>query len=85
MSSTGHLIDDAPLTKFHKKLTLSSSGGPFIGGFALSIGTRRRADDRRGQVATAGVVHQRGTQTSFSGHDHYSRQKGAHGGRYRKH
>lgn len=37
MSSTGPLIDDAPLTKFHKKLTRSSSGGPFIGGFALSI------------------------------------------------
>ncbi|WP_441964004.1 MFS transporter [Mycolicibacterium houstonense] len=37
MSQTGHLIDDAPLTSFHKKLTLFSSGGPFIDGYALSI------------------------------------------------
>ncbi|WP_066897600.1 MFS transporter [Mycolicibacterium houstonense] len=37
MSQTGHLIDDAPLTAFHKKLTLFSSGGPFIDGYALSI------------------------------------------------
>jgi putative MFS transporter len=37
MTSTGHLIDDAPLTSFHKKLTAFSSGGPFIDGFALSI------------------------------------------------
>lgn len=31
------LIDDAPVTKFHKKLTVFSSGGPFIDGYALSI------------------------------------------------
>ncbi|KWX19636.1 metabolite transporter [Mycolicibacterium wolinskyi] len=37
MSQAGHLIDDAPLTSFHKKLTLFSSGGPFIDGYALSI------------------------------------------------
>ncbi|WP_396933346.1 MFS transporter [Mycolicibacterium sp.] len=37
MSQAGHLIDDAPLTAFHKKLTLFSSGGPFIDGYALSI------------------------------------------------
>ncbi|MFC9358119.1 MFS transporter [Rhodococcus sp. NPDC057014] len=37
MTTTGHLIDDAPLTSFHKKLTAFSSGGPFIDGFALSI------------------------------------------------
>ncbi|MUL85493.1 MULTISPECIES: MFS transporter [unclassified Mycolicibacterium] len=37
MSHAGHLIDDAPLTSFHKKLTLFSSGGPFIDGYALSI------------------------------------------------
>ncbi|MGV0812991.1 MFS transporter [Mycolicibacterium boenickei] len=36
-SQAGHLIDDAPLTSFHKKLTLFSSGGPFIDGYALSI------------------------------------------------
>ena len=33
----GHLIDDSPLTSFHKKLALYSSGGPFIDGYALSI------------------------------------------------
>ncbi|MFF5790501.1 MFS transporter [Paeniglutamicibacter sp. NPDC012692] len=37
MSSSVHLIDDAPLTRFHKKLTTFSSGGPFIDGYALSI------------------------------------------------
>ena len=37
MSATSNLIDDAPLTRFHKKLTVFSSGGPFIDGFALSI------------------------------------------------
>ena len=37
MSAAGHLIDDAPLTGFHKKLTLYSSGGPFIDGFAIAI------------------------------------------------
>lgn len=31
------VIDDAPITGFHKKLTLYSSGGPFIDGYALSI------------------------------------------------
>lgn len=31
------LIDDAPLTSFHKKLALYSSGGPFLDGFILSI------------------------------------------------
>ncbi|PEG41228.1 MFS transporter [Mycolicibacterium agri] len=34
---SGHLIDDAPLTSFHKKLALYSSGGPFIDGYALTI------------------------------------------------
>lgn len=37
MSSVSGLIDDAPLTSFHKKLTLYSSGGPFIDGFAIAI------------------------------------------------
>lgn len=32
-----HLIDDAPLTSFHKKLTAYSSGGPFIDGYALTV------------------------------------------------
>ena len=30
-------VDEAPLTKFHIKLTVFSSGGPFIDGYALSI------------------------------------------------
>lgn len=30
-------VDDAPLTRFHIKLTVFSSGGPFIDGYALSI------------------------------------------------
>lgn len=37
MSTTGNLIDDAPLNRFHKKLTFFASGGPFIDGYALSI------------------------------------------------
>lgn len=37
MSSTANIIDDAPLTSFHKKLTAYSSGGPFIDGYALAI------------------------------------------------
>lgn len=37
MSAPSNLIDDAPLTKFHKKLTFFASGGPFIDGYALSI------------------------------------------------
>jgi putative MFS transporter len=37
MSTSVRLIDDAPLTRFHKKLTVFSSGGPFIDGYALSI------------------------------------------------
>lgn len=31
------LIDDGPLTAFHKRLTLFSAGGPFLDGFALTI------------------------------------------------
>lgn len=30
-------IDNSPLTTFHKKLTLFSSGGPFIDGYVISI------------------------------------------------
>lgn len=30
-------LDDAPLSGFHKKLTLFSSGGPFLDGYILSI------------------------------------------------
>ncbi|MFF3467155.1 MFS transporter [Streptomyces sp. NPDC002619] len=37
MTASSHLIDDAPLTRFHKKLTAYSSGGPFIDGYALAI------------------------------------------------
>ena len=37
MSATSNLIDDAPLTRFHKRLTFFASGGPFIDGYALSI------------------------------------------------
>lgn len=37
MTATTNLIDDAPLTRFHKKLTFFASGGPFIDGYALSI------------------------------------------------
>src|SRR5215469_16768895 len=34
---TDHPLDDAPLSAFHKKLALYSSGGPFLGGYILSI------------------------------------------------
>ncbi|MER5217411.1 hypothetical protein ABT063_44550 [Streptomyces sp. NPDC002838] len=30
-------LDDAPLSRFHKKLALYSSGGPFLDGYVLSI------------------------------------------------
>ncbi|GAS92002.1 MFS transporter [Mycolicibacterium brisbanense] len=32
-----HIIDDGPLTSFHKRLTVFSAGGPFLDGFALTI------------------------------------------------
>ena len=32
-----HALDDAPLSAFHKKLALYSSGGPFLDGYILSI------------------------------------------------
>ncbi|RKR20030.1 MFS transporter [Arthrobacter oryzae] len=32
-----HIVDDAPLSSFHKKLALYSSGGPFVDGYILSI------------------------------------------------
>lgn len=31
------LVDDVPLNRFHVKLTLFSSGGPFIDGYSLSV------------------------------------------------
>ncbi|MFJ8025827.1 MFS transporter [Streptomyces sp. NPDC096311] len=33
----GNKLDDAPLSRFHKKLALYSSGGPFLDGYVLSI------------------------------------------------
>ena len=30
-------FDDAPLSRFHKKLALFTSGGPFLDGYVLSI------------------------------------------------
>ena len=30
-------IDSAPLNSFHKRLTLFSSGGPFLDGYILAI------------------------------------------------
>ncbi|MEU5365111.1 MFS transporter [Streptomyces sp. NPDC005925] len=35
--SNDSFIDDAPLNRFHKKLTLYSAGGPFLDGYALTI------------------------------------------------
>lgn len=35
--STGNRLDDAPLSRFHKKLALYSSGGPFLDGYVLSV------------------------------------------------
>jgi putative MFS transporter len=32
-----HVLDDAPLSSFHKKLALFASGGPFLDGYILSI------------------------------------------------
>ncbi|MEW1718881.1 MFS transporter [Streptomyces sp. NPDC093109] len=37
MTARSNFIDDAPLTRFHKKLTAYSSGGPFIDGYAIAI------------------------------------------------
>ncbi|MFD7504337.1 MFS transporter [Streptomyces sp. NPDC059850] len=34
---TTHLIDDSPLTRYHKRLIVACSGGPFLDGFLLSI------------------------------------------------
>jgi MFS transporter, putative metabolite transport protein len=35
--SAPSLIDDSPLTTFHRRLTLFSAGGPFLDGYALTI------------------------------------------------
>lgn len=35
--TTSSVLDDAPLSAFHKKLALYSSGGPFLDGYILSI------------------------------------------------
>ncbi|QSE92632.1 MFS transporter [Rhodococcus pseudokoreensis] len=35
--TTTNPLDDAPLSTFHKKLAVFSSGGPFLDGYALSI------------------------------------------------
>jgi putative MFS transporter len=32
-----HVMDDAPLSRFDKKLALFSSGGPFLDDYVLSI------------------------------------------------
>src|SRR4051812_45493306 len=32
-----HVLDDAPLSAFHKRLALFSLGGPFLDGYVLSI------------------------------------------------
>lgn len=37
MSQAHQLIDNAPLTGFHKRLTVYSSGGPFIDGYVIAI------------------------------------------------
>ncbi|MDT2004987.1 MFS transporter [Rhodococcus opacus] len=34
---TTNALDDAPLSRFHKKLALFASGGPFLDGYVLSI------------------------------------------------
>lgn len=36
-TASGHVLDDAPLSPFHKRLALYSSGGPFLDGYILSI------------------------------------------------
>ncbi|MGI5459794.1 MFS transporter [Streptomyces sp. CA-249302] len=36
-ANAGNRLDDAPLSRFHKKLALYSSGGPFIDGYVLSV------------------------------------------------
>ncbi|MFB7223254.1 MFS transporter [Streptomyces sp. NPDC002596] len=35
--ATTSIIDDSPLSRFHKKLLIQSSGGPFLDGWLLSI------------------------------------------------
>ncbi|WP_336715574.1 MFS transporter [Arthrobacter sp. USHLN218] len=36
-AATPHLIDDGPLTRYHRKLIAACSGGPFLDGYLLSI------------------------------------------------
>ncbi|MFJ8106052.1 MFS transporter [Streptomyces sp. NPDC096132] len=36
-ATAGNRLDDAPLSRFHKKLALYSSGGPFLDGYVLSV------------------------------------------------
>ncbi|MDQ6599091.1 MFS transporter [Bacillus salipaludis] len=37
VNKASSIVDDSPLTKFHIKLTIFSSGGPFLDGYILSI------------------------------------------------
>ncbi|MBA4541531.1 MFS transporter [Thermoactinomyces daqus] len=37
MSTKHSVVENAPLTSFHKRLTLYTSGGPFLDGYILSI------------------------------------------------
>ncbi|MGI5499000.1 MFS transporter [Lentzea sp. CA-135723] len=37
MTQAVNRLDDAPLSRFHKKLALYSSGGPFLDGYVLSV------------------------------------------------
>lgn len=36
-ASTAHLIDDGPLTRYHRRLIAACSGGPFLDGYLLAI------------------------------------------------
>jgi hypothetical protein len=47
----GSLIGDAKTIGFHRKLTLYSSGGPFIDAYVLSIHRGRAHPGRGGRLA----------------------------------
>ncbi|MFJ4171160.1 MFS transporter [Paenarthrobacter sp. NPDC089714] len=36
-AASAHLIDDGPLTRYHRRLIAACSGGPFLDGYLLSI------------------------------------------------
>lgn len=60
--TTTHLLDDSPLTRYHRKLIFACAGGPFLDGYLLSIigvaliGAKADLDLTASDVGIAGAI-----------------------------